>query len=88
MIIKLCFAKSFDKAYARHPQKIKDKFKERKNLFIESPFHPLLENHPLHGKYEGYRSINVTGDYRALFRMIAPDVAYSVYIDTHPKLYR
>ena len=86
--MKIGYAKSFDKAYARHPKGVQEKFKERRNLFLENQFHPLLENHDLNHPYEGHRSINVTGNYRAIFKMITADFAYFIKIDTHPNLYR
>lgn len=30
-------------------------------------YSPLLNNHSLTGKWRGYRSINITGDWRAIF---------------------
>ncbi len=54
---------------------------------MSDPFHPLLNNHPLAGRWTGYRSINITGDYRAIYELIEEDLAYFVTIDTHSNLY-
>ncbi len=62
-------------------------FKERLEIFIEDPFDPRLRNHPLKGKLKGYRSINITGDWRALFKEVE-DGVYFVIIGTHSQLYK
>ncbi|MBI1754911.1 type II toxin-antitoxin system YafQ family toxin [Candidatus Azambacteria bacterium] len=67
--------------------KIKEKFKEKRNLFIEDMFHPLLNNHPLTRKYDGYRSINITGDIRAIFYVKTDGGVVFVTIGSHSELY-
>lgn len=79
--------KNFKKHYKKLTESQKRKFKERRNLFIQDEFHPTLNNHPLRGKYQGYRSINVTGDLRAIFKREGDNVIF-VAIDTHSNLYR
>lgn len=59
---------------------------ERIRLFAQEPFYPLLENHALHGKWLGYRSINISGDFRAIFKQEGEVVTF-VDIDTHHNLY-
>lgn len=61
------YAKGFKRMYEKLRPKTKQRFKERRNIFLERPFEPILENHALHAEYAGCRSINVTGDYRATF---------------------
>lgn len=60
---------------------------ERIILFITDPFHPILNNHPLTGEWTGYRSININGDYRAIYRLIEKDAAFFVDMDSHSNLY-
>jgi len=48
----------------------------------------ILNNHALTGQWAGYRSINITGDYRAVYRLAEEDIAYFVALDTHSKLYK
>jgi len=60
--------RSFLKDFKKLPTKIRDQFVERKNLFLAIPFHPLLNNHSVEKRFPGCRSINVTGDYRAIFK--------------------
>lgn len=63
------------------------RFKERILIFAKTPFHPLLGNHPLKGKYQGYRSITIGGDLRAIYKPLESDTAFFVAIGTHSKLY-
>jgi len=46
----------------------------------------VLDNHSLQGTWLGHRSINVTGDFRAIFKE-TQDAAIFVDIDTHHNLY-
>ncbi len=77
------FVKRFDKL----PKKIKEQFQERRDLFLKNPFHPLLDNHALHGAYAGYRSINITGNFRAIYEPIRQDIVLFIKIGTHSELY-
>jgi addiction module RelE/StbE family toxin len=61
--------------------------KERLALFLSDEFNPALNNHPLRGKYNGYRSINITGDLRAIYKFQSPDVRIFVTLGTHHALY-
>ncbi|MDO8638754.1 MAG: type II toxin-antitoxin system mRNA interferase toxin, RelE/StbE family [Candidatus Daviesbacteria bacterium] len=64
----------------------KKKLIERLELFGQDEFNPTLNNHSLNGKYLGHRSINVTGDLRAVFKKINNSVLF-VSIDSHSNLY-
>jgi addiction module RelE/StbE family toxin len=79
--------KHFEKSYSKCSKKIKDTFKERKNLFIEDGNHYLLDIHVLHGKYKGYKSFNISGNIRVIYKEIEKDVFVFVDIGTHSKLY-
>lgn len=85
--MKISFHKNFEKQYKKLRLNAKRKFKERKDIFLTSPFDQILNNHPLRGKYKGYRSINVTGNVRAIYRLVKNDIAIFVAIDTHSNLY-
>jgi mRNA-degrading endonuclease YafQ of YafQ-DinJ toxin-antitoxin module len=58
----------FNKQRKAAPFEIKQAFLEALALFLESPKNPYLRNHILTKKLAGYRSINVTGDWRAVFK--------------------
>lgn len=86
--MKILFHKHFEKQYTNLRASEKERFKKRIELFIQDQFDPLLGNHSLRGKYEGYRSINITGDLRAIYKEIRINTFLFVAIDTHSKLYR
>ena len=84
MIIHL--HRNFIKGYRRLKESQKKKFKERRDLFILDEFNPVLNNHALSGKYAGYRSINISGDLRLLYKRDGTVVIF-VMIDNHSNLY-
>lgn len=89
--VKIDYSKTFTKQLKKAPLKIKIAFRKRLELFIKEPLHPLLRNHPLTGRLSGYRSINVTGDWRALYREMEDEnnkIVIFVILGTHNQLYR
>lgn len=85
--MQVLFRTYFQKKYHKLGNKLPLQIKNRIFLFTENPSNPQLRNHPLRGKYNGYYSINITGDYRAIYKIINKDVAEFTDIDTHDKLY-
>lgn len=80
-------ASGFKKRVRRLPFKIKKSLAERLRLFAETPYHPLLDNHTLKGIWRGYRSINITGDWRVVYEPVGTNVARLMEVDTHHNLY-
>lgn len=78
--------KKFEKDYKKLTSNEKKKFKERRDLFLQDEFNPILNNHALKGNYLGYRSINVTGDLRVIYRR-EEDLAVFVTVKSHSNLY-
>ena len=86
MVIK--FTSRFAKRYKKAPLEIKTSFQNRLDIFLLNKFNPILNNHTLTGKYKGCRSINITGDWRAIFREFeGGEVIYFDIIGTHSQLY-
>lgn len=80
--------KRFDKMYKKSPAKIQYAFLERLKLFGENKFHPLLDNHALTGALKEYRSINISGDWRAVFKELeGGKIIFFILIGTHSQLY-
>ncbi|MFP4539874.1 MAG: type II toxin-antitoxin system YafQ family toxin [Candidatus Paceibacterota bacterium] len=86
--MKIKFHKNFEKKYKKLPTKLRSKVKDRNRIFSEDPFDPVLNNHALQGRYRGYRSINITGDIRVVYRFLDKNKALFVDIDSHSNLYR
>ena len=78
--------KNFRKGYNKLTESQKNKFKERRSLFLKEEFSPILNNHALTGEYKGLRSINISGDLRAIFRREKDSVLF-VALDKHSNLY-
>ncbi|OIP65230.1 MAG: hypothetical protein COV32_02825 [Candidatus Yonathbacteria bacterium CG10_big_fil_rev_8_21_14_0_10_43_136] len=87
--MKVFFHKHFRKRFAKLPSKIKDKFDIQLELFYKNLHDERLNNHELHGKYINHRSINVTGDIRAVYRKTDTVMGSVLFVDigTHPELY-
>ena len=80
------FSKRFDKQLRKAPPKVQETFLTRFNYFTDNPFHSVLNNHVLKGNYKGCRSINITGDWRAVYRE-EKDVVIFLVLGTHSELY-
>lgn len=85
--MKYQFHNHFRKAYLKLPEKIKKSVNDKLTLFSNDPYGTFLSNHPLLGKYKGYRSINITGDYRAVYKELREDEVIFVKLGTHSELY-
>jgi addiction module RelE/StbE family toxin len=81
------YKEKFNKNYAKLNGKIKTKFEERLTLFSKEPCSRLLNLHKLSGKYEGSWSINITGDYRAIFYKETETLITFINIGTHSELF-
>lgn len=80
------FSPIFIKRLASAPIEIKRGFREALELFSESPSHAALRSHLLTEKYAGIRSIDVTSDWRALYRNERERIIF-VDLGTHDQLY-
>lgn len=84
--MKISYSKNFIKQSKKLDQRIGQKLVARIELFVENPLDAELNNHPLRGKYKKYRSINVTGDFRALYISQEDTIIYDM-VGTHSQLY-
>jgi addiction module RelE/StbE family toxin len=85
--MQLEYSPEFKKQWAKMPKKIRARALERLALLSEDQFSPLLYNHKLVGRYASHRSINVTGDWRIIYRQINDDTLRLRVIGTHSQLY-
>ena len=86
--MNVIFHKRFDKMASKLPPKIKTKMIERITLFAKDPTNPVLRNHALHTPYKDSYSINITGDYRAVYYLVDQHTAMFTHIGTHSQLYK
>lgn len=80
----------FIKALKRVDVRIRKSFKQKIAIFAKDSFNPQLNNHPLKREYQGYRSIDISADYRALYQEKQEGeltIAYFTLLGTHDQLY-
>lgn len=83
----ILFTKRFRKAYKKLPKPLQKRCDERLLLFESNPFDPILNNHALHEPYLGCQSINITGDYRAIYCYGKTDSVRFIIVGTHHELF-
>lgn len=84
--MKIFYKDKFDKKFRKLNPKIQNQFYERLSIFITNRYHPILNNHRVEKRFAGCRSINITGDYRAIFQDESNMVIF-INIGTHSELY-
>lgn len=84
--MEIIFHKDFKKRFAKLPTKIQKQFAFRLEIFLKDTTNPMLHNHSVDKRFTDCRSINITGDYRAILRETDDDVIF-IAIGTHSELY-
>lgn len=77
----------FNKRHQRLSKEMRERVDVRLLLFVQNPHDPLLDNHLLKGKHAGLRSINISGDLRAIYQPVSADAVYFIDLGTHHELY-
>ena len=85
--MQIILSRGFKKKYKKLKPSEQRRFGERRDLFLDDPFHPLLNNHVLQGEYSDYRSINIAGDLRVHYEQIDDNTVIFITIGTHHELY-
>lgn len=88
--MKILYDPEFIHQLKKSNVRIHKSFREKIALFQNNPKDPVLDNHPLKREYLGYRSIDITGNYRAIFKEFTEgeDIIYYFFlIGTHEQLY-
>lgn len=87
--MKIHFHKNFTKIFLKLPPKIREKIKTTVDTFQKNPHEPQLDNHALHGKQKGQRSVSVGGDIRILFvEENNYETVVLLNVGTHTQLYK
>lgn len=87
--MQIDYSTKFIKQLKKAPTSVQISVRKRVGLFVSDRFHSLLNNHALKGKYQGFRSINITGDWRAIYQEIdRGKTAYFIALGTHSQLYK
>ena len=85
--MKIRFHKRFSNDFNRLDSKMSRAFEMRLKEFYQNPYEAKLNNHPLQGKWQGYRSINISGDCRAVYKEIDEGEVIFITIGSHSRLY-
>ncbi|MFA6423995.1 MAG: hypothetical protein WCV83_01620 [Candidatus Magasanikbacteria bacterium] len=80
------FHKNFTKKFKKLPVKIQEQFYERLELFFQNKFDITLNNHSVDKVFSNCNSINISGDYRAIFED-QDIITIFITIGTHSDLY-
>ncbi len=86
--MNVIFHKRFDKMAGKLSLKVKAKMIERITLFSKDPLHYALRNHALNTPYKGSYSIDIAGEYRAVYLLVDDETALFTHIGTHSQLYK
>jgi len=84
--MNVSYSKLFIKQAKKLTPELRAKLLERTAVFGENPLHPTLRNHALRGKFKDYRSINITGDVRAIYLQRENEAVFDA-VGTHSQLY-
>ncbi len=82
----ILLSKTFEKNFKKLPSKVKIQFYARARLFIGNRLNSVLNNHSVDPTYPNCRSINITGDYRVIYKDTGNDTLF-MRIGTHSELY-
>ena len=85
--MQLLEGRTFEKQFAKLPKSTRTKVRERVHMLVTDSSHPLLNDHKLGPPYDGYRSINITGDWRLVYRRIDAHIIYLRAVGMHHQLY-
>ena len=84
--MEINFHKDFKKKLKKLAPKVQNQFYERLEVFMKDRTNATLKNHSVDKTFTDCRSINVTGDYRAIFKE-ENGVVIFIKIGTHSELY-
>ena len=82
----IAYSKAFMKQAKKLSPDLRRKLQQKIKLFSTNPLDPTLRNHALKGKYKEYRSIDITGDVRALYLQQDNEAIFDA-VGTHSQLY-
>ena len=85
--MQIIFHIFFKKKFKKLPKKIQNQFYKRLQLFENDKFNSLLNNYSVEKRFPNCRSINITGDYRVIFKEEQGGLFIFLNIGTHSELY-
>ena len=90
--MRIQLAPKLVKKLKKQDVRLRKSFKKAIDLFTDNPDHPHLNNHELQRELKGYRSIDITSDWRGIYQEITEEteepLAYFVDLGKHRELYK
>ena len=77
----------FQKKLKCLPEHVRTALKQRLELLRREEHSPLLKLHPLRGNRKDQWSMNVTADWRLIYKKVDSETMLLLDIDTHSNLY-
>lgn len=89
-MIRAAWDQGFKRSYkkrVRNNSRLKKKFWEKMEIFLENPFFPQLRTHKLSGKLAGQWAFSVDNDCRIVFEFVGEDRALLIDVGSHDEVY-
>lgn len=83
----IVYHRNFKKMLRKLPIAVQEKFYKCLGVFVKNSRHATLGTHSLSGEWVMCKSINVTGDIRAIYKERDNGVIQFVAIGSHSELY-
>ena len=77
----------FVRQYKKLSRVLREQVGQGLQLLGKVELDPFLKTHKAHDPYEGDRSINITGDYRLIYKRIGVNMFYMRAVGTHHQLF-
>lgn len=88
--MRVRYTTEFYKLYKKADVRIRNEVDRKMKIFQNDHLNSELGNHALRDEYEGFSSIDITSDYRAVYEEVKAGnetIAYFFLLGTHKELY-
>jgi len=88
--MRIRYHPDFIKKLKKSDVRLRKSFINKITIFEKNPTDPILNNHALKRTYLGHRSIDITNDWRAIYKeshVRNETTAYFIIVGTHKELY-
>ena len=89
-MIRAAWDQGFKRSYkkrVRNNSRLKKKFWEKMEIFLENPFFPQLRTHKLSGKLAGQWAFSIDDDCRIVFEFVGEDQVLLIDVGSHDEVY-
>jgi addiction module RelE/StbE family toxin len=89
-VIRAAWDQGFKRSYkkrVRNNSRLKKKFWEKMEIFLENPLFPQLRTHKLSGKLAGQWAFSVDNDCRIVFEFVGEDRVLLIDVGSHDEIY-